>query len=266
MKKLFLINISLLFLVGFFRVFKNCSKADDLARAGHVRNLDDASYIRSYQPIGKYAKISIIADEQYATKLVSLEEEIDMLWLQDLKAKKPELKNVIENAEYDINSATKSQKVKALQEEYFSNSEKATYEMMFKTAKTALDLITFYHVEGKELSPENKNSPDAKTFSYEGFQLKIPENYLEINSLSHPFVQKIWIKENTTLSVYKVQSDSISSILNQWRTYKKGAQNHVMSNFSDHVNYPYQILMKNQIRYGYLKFVEKKKKNTSPRS
>lgn len=33
-----------------------------------------------------------------------------------------------------------------------------------------------------------------------------------------------------------------------------------MSNFSDHVNYPYQILMKNQIRYGYLKFVEKKKK------
>ena len=260
MKKLLLVNLSLLFLVGFFRVLKNCSKADDLARAGHVRNLDNLNYSRSYNAVSKYGKIGAIVDEQYATKLVSIENEVDQLWLHDLKTRKPELKNVIENAEDEINNTTKSQKIEALQEKYISTKEKSNYETLFKTAKTALDLKTFYKVEGNEISSENKTFPEDKTFSYERFKLKIPKNYVEMNSLSHPFVQKIWIQENTTLTVYKVQSDSIGSILDKWRAYKKGDQNHIISNFSENPNHPYQVIMKNQIRFGYLKFVEKKKK------
>lgn len=250
-------SFAILFLVGFFRGVKMCSKADDLAHTGsYVRNLDNVQYTRSYKNVGAYTAVLNGSDNvATAEKIARAENAADEILFAEIKAKHPELKNQIETLNQLENPIQKTIYSRNFKSEYLSSEDLLKFENLSKTIKFVLDIKEFYQLEGTAESKENKTLSENKIYKAAPFQINIPAGFVEVTTLLHPQLFGVWSNGNVEIYAYPIAKTKQEAIAKR-RAFKKSDKRILLSEKDEPTTSEYTIVSKHEVRFGKMKIIQ----------
>ncbi|ANF50049.1 hypothetical protein A0O34_05700 [Chryseobacterium glaciei] len=211
---------SLLFWGALGRVFKGCSKADDVAHAGnYVKTLDHIPYQTNYKTMGRYlTSEAVIKDPILFKRNLEATEIVDIKVINDLKMKDPSIKKQVDNIDEKFLPSERIAEYQKIFEKHAKSINFHDYKKLFKVVKLASKMKKFYILDGN-VKDDNKEVPENYTYSKNGFNVHIPKGFNEITSLQNPIIDKIWMSDSAMITVYSFEKNDKKS-LEEWKNFK----------------------------------------------
>lgn len=255
-----LLIISFLFWGALGRVFKGCSKADDAVHAGsYVKNLDHIPYQTNYKTMGRYlTSETVIKDPVLLQRHIETAELVDTKIINDLKVKDPKLKEQVDQIDLKYLPSERLAEYQKIIESRIRDINFTSYKKLFKVLKIASKMKKFYHLDGN-VKDDNKKVGDNYIYSKNGFDVHIPAGFHEITSLQNPLIDKIWINDQSMITVYNFEKNQEKS-LEEWKKFK-GENRKLLQLFEsekDLINH--SVFSEGEKIYGSLKILNKGKK------
>ncbi|SHL48378.1 hypothetical protein [Chryseobacterium polytrichastri] len=247
---------SFLFWGALGRIFKGCSKADDVAHAGsYVKNLDHIPYQTNYKTMGRYlTSEAVIKDPILFKRNLEVTEIIDNKVINDLKMKDPSIKSQIDYIDEKFLPSERIAEYQKIIEKHAKNINFQDYKKLFKMVKLASKMKKFYTLDGN-VKDDNKELPENYTYSKNGFYVHIPKGFYEITSLQNPIIDKIWMSDNAMITVYSFEKNDKKS-LEEWKNFK-GENRKILQLFeSEERLINHSVFFEGEKIYGLLKILK----------
>ncbi|MFP3593005.1 hypothetical protein [Chryseobacterium sp. SIMBA_038] len=247
---------SLLFWGTLGRVFKGCSKADDVAHAGsYVKSLDHIPYQTNYKTMGRYLTSEAVIKEPLLLKRnLEATEIVDTKVINDLKMKDPSIKSQVDNIDEKFLPSERIAEYQKIIEKHAKNINFHDYKKLFKVVKLASKMKKFYILDGN-VKDDNKEVSENYTYSKNGFNVHVPKGFYEITSLQNPIIDKIWMSDNAMITVYSFEKNDKKS-LEQWKNFK-GENRKILQLFeSDERLINHSVFFEGEKIYGSLKILK----------
>ncbi|MFN1217049.1 hypothetical protein ACKW6Q_08690 [Chryseobacterium kwangjuense] len=252
--------ISFLFWGALGRVFKGCSKADDAVHAGsYVKNLDHIPYQTNYKTMSRYlTSEAVIKDPVLLQRHIETAELVDTKIINDLKVKDPKLKEQVDQIDLKYLPSERLAEYQKIIESRIRDINFTSYKKLFKVLKIASKMKKFYHLDGN-VKDDNKKVSDNYIYSKNGFDVHIPPGFHEITSLQNPLIDKIWINDQSMITVYNFEKNQEKS-LEEWKKFKGENRKFLQLFESEKDLINHSVFSEGEKIYGSLKILNKGKK------
>ena len=257
-----LLVFCLLFWGALGKVFRGCSKADDLAHAGSlVKTVEHTPYQLSTKSLGRYisAEASVLRNPAALRRHLDITETVDRRVLEDLAINNSEVKAELKSIDEKFLPSEKMKEYNDMIEKYGKNINFERYKSLFETLDFASTVKDFYELDGNMNNTPFKELTQNVINNQNGFTVHIPDHFYKVTSLTHPLINDLWINDKAAIMIYSFK-DNYQKSLEEWKQAK--AEDHKSLNiFAEQENLiTFSVSDRKDKLFGCVKVLKKGKK------